>query len=98
MTTKGEVEAIGIAERSLIVSRDTSFVHIARLRSHAEGKQVMAIGIAELDRLQKSYKDTVEVWVAASQYEEALASVNHTVRRSINGSTPPSVKRRPERK
>ncbi len=39
----------------------------------------MAIEIAELDRLQKSYKDAVEVWVAAIQYEEALASVNHTV-------------------
>jgi hypothetical protein len=39
----------------------------------------MAIEIAELDRLQKQYKETVDVWVAAIQYEEALASVNHTV-------------------
>jgi GTP1/Obg family GTP-binding protein len=39
----------------------------------------MAIEVAELDRLQKSYKEAVEVWVAAIQYEEALASVNHTV-------------------
>ena len=39
----------------------------------------MAIEIAELDRLQKNYKDAVDVWIAAAQYEEALASVNHTV-------------------
>ena len=39
----------------------------------------MAIEIAELDRLQKEYKTAVDVWVAAIQYEEALASVNHTV-------------------
>jgi hypothetical protein len=39
----------------------------------------MAIEIAELDRLQKQYKEAVDVWVAAIQYEEALASVNHTV-------------------
>jgi GTP1/Obg family GTP-binding protein len=39
----------------------------------------MSIEIAELDRLQKNYKDAVDVWIAAVQYEEALASVNHTV-------------------
>ena len=39
----------------------------------------MAIEIAELDRLQKAYNSAVDVWVAAIQYEEALASVNHTV-------------------
>ncbi len=39
----------------------------------------MAIDTAELDRLQKSYKDVVDVWIAAIQYEEALASVNHTI-------------------
>ena len=39
----------------------------------------MTIEIAELDRLQKEYKIAVDVWVAAIQYEEALASVNHTV-------------------
>jgi GTP1/Obg family GTP-binding protein len=39
----------------------------------------MAIEIAELDRLQKQYKEAVDVWVAAIQYEQALASVNHTV-------------------
>ncbi|AXC14710.1 hypothetical protein ACPOL_5462 [Acidisarcina polymorpha] len=35
--------------------------------------------IEELDRLQESYKAAVDVWVAAIRYEEALASVNHTV-------------------
>jgi lipid II:glycine glycyltransferase (peptidoglycan interpeptide bridge formation enzyme) len=39
----------------------------------------MAVEIAELDKLQKSYKEAVAVWVAAIQHEEALASVNHTV-------------------
>ncbi len=39
----------------------------------------MAIEIEELDRLQSSYKTAVDVWVAAIRYEEALASVNHTV-------------------
>jgi GTP1/Obg family GTP-binding protein len=39
----------------------------------------MAIEIAELDRLQESYKSAVDVWVAAIQYEAALASVNHTI-------------------
>jgi hypothetical protein len=39
----------------------------------------MAIEIAELDRLQSAYKTAVDVWVAAIQYEEALASVNHSV-------------------
>jgi len=39
----------------------------------------MSIEIAELDRLQKSYKEAVDVWIAAIQYEEALASVNHSV-------------------
>jgi hypothetical protein len=39
----------------------------------------MAIEIAELDRLQEHYKEAVDVWVAAIQYEEALASVNHSV-------------------
>lgn len=39
----------------------------------------MAIEIAELDRLQNAYKNAVDIWVAAIRYEEALASVNHTV-------------------
>ena len=39
----------------------------------------MAIEIAELDRLQSSYKTAIDVWVAAIRYEEALASVNHTI-------------------
>ncbi len=34
---------------------------------------------AELDQLQSAYKAAVDVWIAAIQYEEALASVNHTV-------------------
>jgi hypothetical protein len=39
----------------------------------------MAIELAELDSLQATYKAAVDVWVAAIQYEEALASVNHSV-------------------
>jgi hypothetical protein len=39
----------------------------------------MAIEIAELDRLQANYKSAVDLWVAAIRYEEALASLNHTV-------------------
>lgn len=39
----------------------------------------MAIETEELDRLQESYKEAVDIWIAAIQYEEALASVNHTV-------------------
>jgi len=39
----------------------------------------MAIEIAELNRLQASYKEAVDVWVAAIQYEAALALVNHSV-------------------
>jgi lipid II:glycine glycyltransferase (peptidoglycan interpeptide bridge formation enzyme) len=39
----------------------------------------MAIETAELDRLQQTYKDAVDIWIAAIQYEEALASVNHTI-------------------
>jgi hypothetical protein len=39
----------------------------------------MAIETEELNRLQSAYKTAVDVWVAAIQYEEALASVNHTI-------------------
>jgi hypothetical protein len=39
----------------------------------------MSIEIEELDRLQQSYKAAVDLWVAAIRYEEALASLNHTV-------------------
>jgi hypothetical protein len=39
----------------------------------------MAIEIAELDQLQSDYKSAVDVWVAAIRYEEALASLNHSV-------------------
>jgi hypothetical protein len=33
----------------------------------------------ELHQKQRDYKSAVDVWVAAIRYEEALASVNHTV-------------------
>ena len=33
----------------------------------------------ELDKLQATYKDTVEAWITAIRKEEALASVNHDV-------------------
>ena len=39
----------------------------------------MAIEIAELDRLQSAYKTAVDLWVVAIRYEEALASVNHSI-------------------
>ncbi len=38
----------------------------------------MAIEVAELDRIQSSYKAAVEEWIAAIRKEEALASVNHS--------------------
>jgi hypothetical protein len=44
-----------------------------------EVKSAMAIEMAELDRLQAAYKMAVDVWVAEIRYEEALASVNHSV-------------------
>ncbi|HEY1498517.1 MAG TPA: hypothetical protein VGF88_02985 [Acidobacteriaceae bacterium] len=39
----------------------------------------MPIAIAELDQMQKTYKDAVEYWIAAIREEEALASVDHSV-------------------
>jgi hypothetical protein len=39
----------------------------------------MPVAIADLDQMQKSYKDAVEDWIAAIRQEEALASVNHSV-------------------
>ena len=39
----------------------------------------MSVEIAELDRLQRNYKSAVDLWVAAIRYEEALASLNHSV-------------------
>jgi hypothetical protein len=39
----------------------------------------MAIEIEELNRLQTNYKAAVDLWVAAVRYEEALASLNHSV-------------------
>ncbi|HEX4310450.1 MAG TPA: hypothetical protein VHZ25_10505 [Acidobacteriaceae bacterium] len=34
---------------------------------------------ADLDQMQKAYKDAVEEWIAAIRREEALASVDHSV-------------------
>jgi len=39
----------------------------------------MAVSLAELDQMQKSYKAAVEEWITAIKHEEALASVNHEV-------------------
>lgn len=39
----------------------------------------MTISSEELDQKQRDYKTAVDVWVAAIRYEEALASVNHSV-------------------
>jgi len=39
----------------------------------------MTIASEELDQKQRDYKTAVDVWVAAIRYEEALASVNHSV-------------------
>lgn len=39
----------------------------------------MAIETAELDQLQKDYKDAVETWITAIRKEEALASTEHSV-------------------
>jgi hypothetical protein len=38
----------------------------------------MAIDIAELDKMQSSYKAAVEAWIAAIRREEKLASGNHS--------------------
>lgn len=39
----------------------------------------MAVELAELDRLQETYKEAVEEWVAAIREEESLASLDHDV-------------------
>ena len=39
----------------------------------------MATETAELDQLQKNYKDAVETWITAIRKEEALASTEHSV-------------------
>ena len=39
----------------------------------------MPIAIADLDLMQKTYKDAVDEWIAAIRHEEALASVDHSV-------------------
>jgi hypothetical protein len=43
-----------------------------------EVEQIMAIDIAELDKMQSSYKAAVEEWIAAIRQEEQLASVDHS--------------------
>jgi hypothetical protein len=40
----------------------------------------MAIERADLDRLQKAYKDAVELWIAAIREEESLATPDHSIR------------------
>jgi hypothetical protein len=39
----------------------------------------MAIGRTDLDRLQKSYKDAVDLWIAAIREEENLATPDHSI-------------------
>ena len=39
----------------------------------------MPIEIAELDRLQRLYKEATERWIAAIRAEEALATPDHSV-------------------
>ena len=39
----------------------------------------MAIGRTDLDRLQKSYKDAVDSWIAAIREEENLATPDHSI-------------------
>jgi hypothetical protein len=40
----------------------------------------MKIDIADLDRLQASYKEATDRWVAAIRAEEALATPDHSIR------------------
>jgi hypothetical protein len=39
----------------------------------------VAIDRTELDRLQKAYKDAVDVWVSAIREEESLATPDHSI-------------------
>ena len=39
----------------------------------------METEIAELDQLQKAYKEAVESWITTIREEEALASTEHSV-------------------
>lgn len=39
----------------------------------------MPIEIAELDRLQREYKEATDRWIAAIREEEALATPDHSV-------------------
>lgn len=39
----------------------------------------MAIERAELDTLQKAYKDAVDLWIAAIREEENLATSDHSI-------------------
>ena len=40
----------------------------------------MPIERTDLDRLQKSYKDAVDLWIAAIREEESLATPDHSIR------------------
>ena len=48
--------------------------------------QEMQNDTSDLDELRSAYKAAVEAWIAAIKQEEALASVDHSVRKSISGS------------
>jgi len=39
----------------------------------------MAIERTDLDRLQKAYKDSVDLWIAAIREEESLATPDHSI-------------------
>ena len=39
----------------------------------------MAIERTDLNRLQKAYKDAVDLWIAAIREEEALATPDHDI-------------------
>ena len=39
----------------------------------------MPIERTELDRLQKAYKDAVDLWIAAIREEESLATPDHSI-------------------
>jgi hypothetical protein len=39
----------------------------------------MPIERTDLDRLQKSYKDAVDLWIAAIREEESLATPDHSI-------------------
>ena len=45
----------------------------------------MSTDTLELDQMQAAYKTAVEEWIAAIKEEEALASVNRPLPKSMNG-------------